>query len=64
MALKREGLLKIVNEMMDILNKKEITPMDALNVTSMLGRDVKDSIELNREDFLKNGIFIGHAKQD
>lgn len=63
MALPREKLLLIVQDIMSVLHKKEIAPVDALNVAQMLEQEVKKEVEDGKKDFLENGRFMIHVKQ-
>lgn len=63
MALSREGLSIIVQDMMSVLYEKEIAPVDALNAAQMLEQEVKKEVEDGKKDFLENGRFMIHVKQ-
>lgn len=63
MALPREKLLLIVQDIMLVLHEKEIAPVDALNVAQMLEQKVKEEVEHGKQNFLENGRFMIHVKQ-
>lgn len=57
--MKREEMLPIVEELMDVLNSKKVSPNDAENIRDIFYRAVNDSIDIAIEAYKKEAAFQG-----
>ncbi|MEI3490891.1 MAG: hypothetical protein V8Q73_02660 [Blautia sp.] len=60
---RREKLLKIIPELMEVLNAKNISPDEAEAVASMLERVVKESNEKAMRRYMETSVFHGSSPE-
>ena len=58
---KREKLLKIISELMGVLNTKNISPDEEKSVVSMLERAVYESNEKAVKKYMETSVFHGSS---
>jgi len=60
---RREKLLKIVSELTEVLNTKNISPNEAESAASMLERAVKESNEKAMKKYMETSVFHGSSPE-
>lgn len=52
-------MLEVVKELIDILNKKKVSPIEAETIANVFERTVKESNEMGKKHYIETGIFEG-----
>ena len=60
---RREKLLKIIPELMEVLNAKNISPDEAESAASMLERAVKESNVKAMRRYMETSVFHGSSPE-
>lgn len=59
----RKEMIEIVCELMEHLNKKNVSPIEAETISEFLLDEVKKSNESEKKKYMENGIFCGNPPE-
>lgn len=60
----RKKMLEVVKELIGILDKKKVSPMEAEAIADVFERTVKKSNEMGKKNYMETGIFTGSPPEN
>lgn len=57
--MNRNQMIEVVEELIDVLNKRKVSPVDAKSIANIFEKTVNESNDAGIQKYMKTAVFCG-----